>query len=95
MNLQKVNISTKQGYKAQVNNIKEWYTHKYPLDELGKRLNEYATFHGLFECLDSYEDVYEYLGYDDSLIRERCFEKLSDIMEVPYSEVYEQWILGK
>jgi len=60
-------------------------------------MNENATFEGLFETLDSYKDVYEYIfnnGYGDSVVRERVFSKLASIMDVDYSEVYEQWLLG-
>jgi len=75
--------------------IKEWYTKEYPTDELGLEISEIATFEGLFETLDSYKDVYDYLGDTiDSVIRERCFSELARIMKVDYSEVYSQWLLG-
>ena len=57
--------------------IREWYLTTYS-DKLGVEINRGVTFKDLFECLDSYEDVYELLGDGiDTVIRERCFEKTS------------------
>lgn len=74
-------------------NVKEWYTSTYPTDELGERLNENVSFNDLFKWMDRRKDVYVLLSVCDSLVRERIFEKLSNIMQVPYNEVYEQWLL--
>ena len=72
--------------------IKDWYIKTYPTDELGEELNSRATFYDLFEALDNYQDIYNLFGINDSIIRERIFEKLSDIMECPYEEIYNQWL---
>jgi hypothetical protein len=74
--------------------IKEYYTSTYATDELGLDIDSSATFEGLFETLDSYKDVYEYIGVDDSVIRERVFEKLAEIMQCDYEYIYNQWLLG-
>lgn len=74
-------------------NIKDWYMKEYAFDKVGLTLNNDITFEGLFEVLDSYGDVYEYLGGDaDSLVRERCFCKLAELMQVDYDYIYEQWL---
>ena len=72
--------------------LKDWYLKTYPTDELGEELNSRATFYDLFEALDNYQDIYNLFGINDSIIRERIFEKLSDIMECPYDEIYNQWL---
>lgn len=72
--------------------IKEWYTKEYASDDLGEELNENITFMDLFETLDRHKDVYELIGVSDSIVRERLFEKLAEIMEVDYDYIYEQWI---
>lgn len=73
--------------------IKAWYVATYPSDDLGLSINSGISFEDLFETLDSYGDVYKLLGDDvDSVIRERVFSKLSEIMGVPYEEVYDQWL---
>jgi hypothetical protein len=72
--------------------IKEFYLEEYPTDDLGLEIDPVGTFNGLSKVLDNYENVYEYIGVADSLIRERCFEKLSEIMNVRYNEVYNLWL---
>lgn len=72
--------------------IKEWYIKEYPTDELGIEINDEITFYDLFVVLDTYKDVYEALGVMDSIIRERVFGKLADIMKVDYDHIFEQWL---
>ena len=73
-------------------NIKEYYMDKYPQDELGLELNENATFVGLLNCLYEGNDVYEYIGEGDSLIRERLFENLALLTNKPYHYIWDLWL---
>ena len=75
-------------------NIKKWYIETYPTDICGYELKDHVTFEDMFEALDAYKDVYETIGISDSLVRERLFEKLSQIMSVDYDYIYEQWLIG-
>jgi hypothetical protein len=75
--------------------IKEFYLDNYPTDELGNEIDANATFVGLFHILDTYGDVYKYIGICDSLVRERIFEKLANEMGVNYNEIYNQWLLAE
>ena len=70
--------------------IKEWYMEEYSTDELGAEINNEIAFEDLFVALD--KDVYEVLGVGDSIIRERCFEKLSEIMNVDYDYIFNKWL---
>ena len=72
--------------------IKEFYLNEYPTDELGEELNENATFVGLLNCLYEGNDVYDYIGEGDSLIRERLFEKLAQDLGSSYDYVYNLWL---
>ena len=74
--------------------IKQWYLSVYPEYATGKCIGDYCTFDGLLDCLDANGDVYAYLRVEDSLLRERCFEMLSIIMEIPYKDIYEKWLFG-
>ena len=85
VDLMSMYISAKQG-------LRDWYMKNYPDDELGKEINPDADFDGLFEALDNYQDVYEYFGVGDSLVRERLFSRLAEIMGCGYDVVYEQWL---
>lgn len=74
--------------------IKEWYVKEYPTDELGVELNAEITFYDLFVVLDTYKNVYKALNVWDSIVRERVFTKLAEIMNVDYDYIYEQWLKG-
>ena len=72
--------------------IKEFYLNEYPTDEVGEELNENATFTGLLNCLYEGNDVYEYIGEGDSIIRERLFENLALLTNKDYSYIYDLWL---
>lgn len=74
--------------------IKSWYISKYPSDEVGNTLSSTATFLDLNNLLNSGKgDVYSLLGGDaDTNVRERCFEKLCELTNQTYDEVYNKWI---
>lgn len=69
--------------------IKNWYVSKFPSDELGKEINPDCTFEILSKDI---ENVYDNICVGDSIIRERVFEKLAEIMNVDYSVVYNSWL---
>jgi len=50
-------------------NLKEFYMKNYPTDELGVEINENTTFVGLLHALYEGNDVYDYFGVDDSIVR--------------------------
>ena len=70
-------------------NIKDWYNKKYPTDELGPLLNPLTTFEELYEELPL---AYELMEVSDSLVRERVFNKLAEIMKVSYEDIYDKWL---
>jgi hypothetical protein len=73
------------------NNIKKWYIGAYPSDELGYEINEDLTF---VKLASNISNVYELLGVGDSIIRERVFARLSELMNEDYDYVYKQWLNG-
>ena len=74
--------------------IKEFYLDKYPEDELGNEINEDIRFVQLLDNLYTSDDVYEFIGVDDSIIRERLFTQLAIEIKKPYDHIYSLW-LGK
>ena len=72
--------------------IKEFYLKNYPTDELGIELNENSNFTGLLNELFTSNDIYGYIGVGDSIIRERLFTKLSEILNCSYDYVYNLWL---
>ena len=75
------------------NKIKEWYIKNYSNDSLGQEIKENATFYDLFNALDRRKDIYDFLGVGDSIIRERVFQELANLMQVDYNYIYDQWLL--
>jgi len=73
-------------------NIKNYYTNKYPSDDLGAEINSKATFIGLLDRLHKRKDIYNYLEVGDSVIRERLFQELSDLVGEDYSYIYNIWL---
>ena len=72
--------------------VKEWYITEYTTDELGNEINDSITFYDVFYALDRHKDIYDLLGVEDSIVRERVFEKLAKIMGVDYEYIYSQYM---
>lgn len=70
--------------------IKDWYMGAYKDDDLGDRLN--GTFKSALQTLLRGDDIYDYIGVGDSLIRERLFSKLAEMLDVDYDEIYNVWL---
>lgn len=70
-------------------NIKTYYLKAFPSDNLGEEINANATFNGLLENIT---EPYSYIGVDDSIVRERVFDKLATLKGVPYSDIYNAWL---
>jgi hypothetical protein len=70
-------------------NIKKWYLDTYKDDE-GLKINDNCNFNDM----DHYEvrHIYDYLGVEDSIVRERVFEKLASLLNYKYSEIYDIWL---
>jgi hypothetical protein len=73
-------------------NVKAFYLDKYPTDELSQEIDSNISFKMVFECLDNYGNIYDLIGVCDSLVRERIFEALAEIMNVKYDYIYDQWL---
>ena len=73
--------------------LKNFYRIVYDDDDIcDSYINEDATFGGLLENIT---EPYDYIfknGEEDSVIRERLFEKLADIMGVEYNDIYNLWL---
>lgn len=75
--------------------LREYYMQTYPSDDLGTEINPDATFMGLIGVMISREEnVYEYMGVEDSIVRERIFDKLSELLGIDYDCVYHLWLYG-
>lgn len=74
------------------NDIKQWYQATYPDDDLGANINDDLDWERLWGYLVEGYDIYQYLGEIDSIVRERIFGELADMLKVPYDVVYYTWL---
>lgn len=74
-------------------NIREYYIENFPTDELGLEINKEASWLALGAAIRG-GCVYEYIGVHDSVIRERIFEKFSEITGLDYEYIYNEWLIA-
>lgn len=74
-------------------NIRDWYMAAFPADELGSKIKD-ITFSDLVESMNRGENVYETLGVDDSIVRERVFDRIVTTLKVDYDVIYYKWLDG-
>lgn len=58
-------------------NVREWYLHTFPTDDLGKDIAADVAFSDLYGRKPT--EIYEILGIEDSVIRERVEDQLREI----------------
>ena len=76
--------------------VKDFYAKTYPTDDMVDYMNDNITFQQVLNELikgNGY-NIYEIIGVSDSLIRERVFLGLSEIMNLEYEYIYELWLNG-
>ena len=72
-------------------NIRNYYVNEFPSDELGLEIDPKANFESLWLAIRG-GMVYEYIGVSDSVIRERLFEKFSELTGHTYDYIYQEWL---
>lgn len=72
-------------------NIKKFYCEAFPTDELGLEINPQANFESLWMVIRGglFE---EYIGVSDSVVRERIFERFSELCGHDYYYIYQEWL---
>lgn len=71
-------------------NVKDWYAEKYQDDDSSEINN--ITFKDVANAINSNKDVYEVIGVGDSVIRERVFQELANILNTSYDTVYDAYM---
>jgi hypothetical protein len=72
--------------------IKQFYLETYPTDDMGNDIKDDTTFLGLITELVGKNDIYDFLGVHDSLIRERLFSELAKQLKTSYELIYDLWL---
>ena len=77
-------------------NIYKWYIKEYPNDEEAEYINREISFYDLFAamCFYNENDAYEMMiaGTNDSVVRERIFQKITEILNTNYDLIYNLWL---
>jgi len=71
--------------------VRDFYIEAYPTDDLGTEINPKLTFDDIRNLLNTGGDVYDVIP-GDSIVRERIFEKLSELLNTKYDNVYYAWL---
>lgn len=79
------------------NNVKETYHKMYETDELWEELNDEPTFEDVLNGMQKGDDFYEIVGEADSIMRERIFNLLLNILnnmgyDIEYDDIYYLWL---
>lgn len=80
-------------------NVKETYHKLHETDELWEEINDEITFEELLDRMQKGDDFYELIGEGDSIIRERIFNILLNILQnmdydIEYDDIYYLWLNG-
>ena len=71
-------------------NVKEWYHANYPDDDIWKDINPNSTFSSVLLALVNHTNIYNVIC-GDSIVREKVFEKLADLLGFDYGTIYSMW----
>ena len=72
--------------------VRTWYKDHYPDDPMGDDIEGRLKWADVLERMRQGEGFYDIIGVGDSVIRERCFEHLAQMMGVPYEVIYRIWL---
>ena len=86
-------ILSRTSQKAELqSNVREWYLHTFPTDDLGEEIAADIAFSDLYGRKST--EVYEILGVEDSVIRERVEDQLREIIS-PRAPLSRIWLNSK
>lgn len=72
--------------------VKNDYMENFPTDDMGEHINETVSYYDIYMGMAEGKDVYDMLNVGDSLIRERVFRRLSELLETEYETIYYLWL---
>ena len=74
--------------------VRDWYVATFPTDSLGPKIPD-LTFWDAVGALNLGADIYCFLGdAADSVVRERLFLRIAEIVGCGYNAVYNTWLGG-
>lgn len=73
-------------------NIQDIYRQHYPQDKEGLFINNEANLLDLVDAIVKDIDVFSVILFRDSIVRERLFVELSNMLDVNYNVIYDTWL---
>ena len=94
--IEKMRNASRKTAASMGDNVRDWYMATFPTDDLGGDIYPHITFSNVALQLINHpgEDIYDYIGVGDSLVRERIFEQMSEILGCDYDVIYKAWLHG-
>lgn len=80
-------------YKKFNREFKSWYHETFSDDDKYTELVDTITFNDILDRIYCGSDIYKYLA-DDSIIRERFFNYISEQLNIDYEIIYDSWIFA-
>lgn len=76
--------------------VKDFYARTYPTDDIVEDINSSITLQQVLNGLikGNGDNFYELIGVSDSLVRERVFLGLSEVMDLEYEHIFKLWLNG-
>lgn len=71
--------------------VREWYMREFADDPMGERLRQNLTWADLLERMRCGENFHEIINVCDTVVRERIFTRLAEMLLVPYEVIYQLW----
>lgn len=72
--------------------VRTWYKDHYPNDPKGDDLEGQLSWAVMLERMRNKENLYSIIGVSDSVVRERLFSHLAELMLVPYEVICRIWL---
>lgn len=73
--------------------VKKWYHECYPDDSLWKEIDPRVSFGDILQMMQEKKNIYPRIA-DDSVIRERVFWEIADLLHTDYDTVFTLWLEG-
>lgn len=91
--LSKLDLSLETIYKLNSHKVREYYNTAFETDNLGYEIDSNISFLDVFLTLTLKDKgIYDLLGVKDSIIRERVFDRLSELLSVDYDTIFNAWL---
>ena len=91
--LSKLDLSLETISKLNSHKVREYYITAFETDNLGYEIDKNISFLDVFLTLTLKDKgIYDLLGVGDSIIRERVFERLSELLSVDYYTIFNAWL---